>query len=70
MSIIQVDARGFACPQPVLMTKKALEQDYDKIEVLVDSMTAMQNIKRFVAHRDKKIDIVKNDDEYTLIISK
>ncbi|MCI8347924.1 MAG: hypothetical protein HFE74_00640 [Firmicutes bacterium] len=40
-----VDARGCSCPQPVIMTKKALEKE-SKLEVLVDNNTAMNNVTR------------------------
>ena len=41
-----VDARGCSCPQPVLMTKKALAKE-SQLEVLVDNNTAMNNVSRF-----------------------
>jgi len=41
-----VDARGLACPQPVLLTKKALDTEKD-ITVLVDNTVALENVKRF-----------------------
>ena len=41
-----VDARGCSCPQPVLMTKKALAKE-SRLEVLVDNNTAMNNVSRF-----------------------
>ena len=40
-----IDARGLGCPQPVILAKKALEQD-DRILVLVDDEIALENIKR------------------------
>jgi len=40
-----IDAKGLACPQPVLLTKKALEQE-DNITVIVDNEPAVENIKR------------------------
>lgn len=40
-----VDARGLACPQPVVLAKQALEID-EKIKVLVDNETALENVKR------------------------
>ncbi len=40
-----VDARGLACPQPVVLAKQALETD-EKIKVLVDNETALENVKR------------------------
>jgi len=32
-----VDARGLSCPQPALMTRKAIEAGKFPVEVLVDS---------------------------------
>ncbi|MHB8829183.1 MAG: sulfurtransferase-like selenium metabolism protein YedF [Syntrophales bacterium] len=40
-----VDARGLACPQPVLLAKKALEEN-DEVTVLVDNDIAVENIRR------------------------
>jgi TusA-related sulfurtransferase len=36
-----VDARGLACPQPVVLAKQALETN-EKIKVLVDNETALE----------------------------
>jgi selenium metabolism protein YedF len=41
-----INAKGLACPEPVILTKKALEAHNDVV-VLVDNTTAMENIKRF-----------------------
>ncbi len=41
-----INAKGLACPEPVILTKKALET-HDDVVVLVDDTTAMENIKRF-----------------------
>jgi selenium metabolism protein YedF len=40
-----IDARGLACPQPVILTKKALESHSD-ITVMVDNAAALENVKR------------------------
>ncbi|OPY88418.1 MAG: SirA-like protein [Syntrophaceae bacterium PtaU1.Bin231] len=44
----KIDARGLACPQPVILTKKALEKA-DRIMVIVDDETALENVKRLGA---------------------
>jgi selenium metabolism protein YedF len=44
-----INAKGLACPQPVILTKKALETNNDVV-VLVDNTTAMENIKRFASN--------------------
>ncbi len=40
-----VDARGLSCPQPVVLTKKALE-DNARVTTIVDNETALENVKR------------------------
>lgn len=53
-SVKTVDARGLACPQPVVLTKKALEEGgCDIIEVIVDNPAARENVMRYAgfAHR-------------------
>lgn len=56
-----IDAKGLACPQPVLLTKKALGQE-DTVTVIVDNEPAVENIKRLgttlgcTVHTDKKED--------------
>ena len=53
----EIDARGLACPQPVILTKKALE-DHNDIVVLVDNEIARENVKRMARSQgcDVKID--------------
>lgn len=42
-----VDARGLSCPQPVMMTRKALqERGADEVLILVDTMTQVHNCSR------------------------
>jgi len=41
----QIDARGLACPQPVIMTKKAIEAGKD-CAVIVDNEAARDNVCR------------------------
>jgi tRNA 2-thiouridine synthesizing protein A len=42
-----VDARGLSCPQPVILTRQAInELSKGTVEVLVDSGTARDNVSR------------------------
>ena len=45
---ITVDARGLACPEPLMMAKKAIEEN-ESILVMVDNETAVENIRRLAA---------------------
>ena len=65
-----IDARGRACPEPVLMTKNALNSNSEGIEVLVDNITARENIKRFADNLGYQIAVDKKDEDYLLKLFK
>lgn len=67
---VQIDARGVSCPQPVLMTKKALGENPSGIEVLVDNNTARNNIERYVKNLGYKIEVQGEDDSIKITIRK
>jgi selenium metabolism protein YedF len=43
-----VDARGLACPQPVLLAKKAIAEN-EEVTVIVDNEIAVENIRRMAS---------------------
>lgn len=44
-----IDAKGLACPQPVIMSRKAMMAgQLDEIEVIVDNDAARENVVRFL----------------------
>jgi selenium metabolism protein YedF len=55
-----VDAKGLACPAPVILTKKALEQKED-VTVIVDDEIAAGNIKRLGAKLGLAVGIEKKE---------
>lgn len=57
-----VDARGMACPLPVVNAKKASEEmaGGDTLTVLVDNEIAVQNLTRFAAHKGFAVSSQKN----------
>jgi tRNA 2-thiouridine synthesizing protein A len=64
----QIDARGVSCPQPVIMTKKALEQNQGDVEILVDNSTARNNVERFVKSASLKSEIKELDGDYSIVV--
>jgi selenium metabolism protein YedF len=42
---VTIDARGLACPQPVILAKKAIE-DNEAMTIIVDNDAAVENIRR------------------------
>lgn len=69
--MIKVDARGCACPIPVIKTKKALASD-NSVEVIVDNNTARQNVERFAKGQGATVEVKETEvaDEYILSIQK
>lgn len=59
----QIDTRGMSCPQPVLMTKKALELCSTEVTVLVDSKTAKSNVERYLNLTGYTINTVELDGD-------
>lgn len=66
-----VDARGMACPLPVVHTKKAAEgmSAGDVLTVLVDNEIAVQNLTRFAAHKGYSAAAQKNaENDYAVVM--
>lgn len=70
LKLVQINAIGISCPQPVLMTKKALEENPQGIEILVDNNTAKQNVSRFAKNAGYKVNIKESGEDYILVIKK
>ena len=62
-----IDARGLSCPQPVILTMKALEKAACCI-ITVDNETAVQNITRFCDSRGKKISVKEDGEDFIISI--
>jgi selenium metabolism protein YedF len=68
---IKVDARGLACPQPVIATKKALEKITDgTITTIVDNFAAKENVIKFAAANHCEVTHQEIDGIYYIKISK
>ncbi len=64
--MIKVDTCGMGCPQPVLMTKKALEGNPEGADIIVDNNVAKGNVERFLKSAGYSISIVDKDDTFVL----
>lgn len=67
---IDVDARGCACPEPVIRTKKAIAQDHEEVVVLVDNKIAVENVKRFASKNKHEVAVQEIEDYYQLTLKK
>lgn len=69
---ITIDARGFSCPQPVLMFMEAVKSGNEKeIIVLVDTDASKENVSRAAESKKYSVtDIRQQGDEYQINIVK
>ena len=67
-----VDARGFSCPQPVLMTLEEIKKvEKGKIEVLVDTDTSKENVSRAAGSQGWQVNDIQPEGEgYRIYIAK
>ena len=64
-----IDARGLACPQPVILTRKALaEGGPGRILVIVDSPASRENVVRFATHAGCAVERVEESGDEARIL--
>jgi selenium metabolism protein YedF len=66
-----VDCRGLACPQPVMMTKKVLDQLGERdLIVIVDNAFSCNNVERFVQSQGYSVEVESRGPDFYLHIHK
>lgn len=66
-----IDARGLSCPQPVVLTKKALEGvEINEVLTIVDNLTALENVSRMVKTLQLESVVDEKEGEYYINIFK
>jgi len=65
-----VDARGLSCPQPVILARKALQEGAFPIEVLVDTVTSRENVRRMAEKAGCAVRVEQTGDEFRLTVTK
>ncbi len=68
---IEIDARGLACPLPVIKTKKALEKiEEGDITVIIEREEGRQNVQRFAESQGCTVTTIKKDGLFHIVIHK
>ena len=62
-----LDARGLACPTPVLLTKEAVEKNnLNVVEVIVDNEAAKENVSRFLGSQSFSVTATQEGEDYKI----
>ncbi len=72
MSDQLVDARGLSCPQPVILSRDAVRklESGGTVEVLVDTVTSRDNVRRAAENLGCTVEIQEEGDEFRVMIKK
>jgi TusA-related sulfurtransferase len=62
----RIDTSGMSCPQPVLMTKKSLEENPEGLDIIVDNNTAKGNVERFLKSAGYTASITEKDETFLI----
>ena len=66
-----VDCRGLSCPEPVMLSRRALEQaSGKKVTVLVSSAVARDNVTRAARAMGWQVKVENEGDDFKLNIEK
>ncbi len=65
-----VDASGLSCPQPVILTRKAIQEGKFPIRVLVDTGTSRDNVSRMAQSQGCKVTVEAKGDGFVLTLTK
>lgn len=64
--MIEVDARGLSCPEPVMLTRKATLDKPKDIQVKVDNKVAMENVRKFLQKEGYTVGVKEEKEERVL----
>jgi len=66
-----IDARGLSCPQPVILTRKALQDAAgEEVVVLVDAMTQVHNCSRAAEKLGWRVEYEESGDAFRITLRK
>ncbi|MFB3885204.1 MAG: sulfurtransferase-like selenium metabolism protein YedF [Thermodesulfobacteriota bacterium] len=69
--MLEIDCRGKACPEPVVMTKDALAPLKEGLlTVIVDNPSSSANVERFAQSQGCSVEVEKRESEFYLRIQK
>ena len=66
----KIDARGLSCPQPVVLTQRAIKNGKADFQVIVDNETAKENVIRCIENNKLSASVSADGDTYVISAAK
>lgn len=68
---IKIDARGLNCPQPVILTKRVMDENLDEdIVTLVDNPAALENVCKLAKSQGYDYSVERNGEDNIITMTK
>ena len=67
--MFEIDARGKACPMPVILAKKALDAGEATVRIRVDNAVAVENLKRLASSTGRQAQAEETGDGFAVVLS-
>ncbi|HEX2936763.1 MAG TPA: sulfurtransferase-like selenium metabolism protein YedF [Bacteroidales bacterium] len=66
-----IDARGLTCPQPVILTKRAMDESgTDELTTIVDNNAALENVSKLGKSQGYDVDVEEQGENYYIRMNK
>lgn len=68
--MMQLDARGLSCPEPVIMLRKAMADKGPRYEMVVDNPVSRENVTRYAEHQGYQVSVTEEQGEFRMVMTK
>lgn len=66
--MVEVDARGLSCPEPIMLTADAMKNNDGPIKVLVSEPHQRTNVEKLAKDRGKKTTVTEEGSGFVIVI--
>lgn len=66
--MVEVDARGLSCPEPIMLTAEALASANGPVRVLVSEPHQKTNVEKLAKDRGKKATVTEDGTGFVIAI--
>lgn len=66
--MVEVDARGLSCPEPIMLTADAMKNNDGPIKVLVSEPHQKTNVEKLAKDRGKKTTVTEDGSGFVIVI--
>ncbi len=66
--MVEVDARGLSCPEPIMLTADALKNNEGPVRVLVSEPHQKTNVEKLAKDQGKKTTVTEDGSGFVIVI--